>query len=273
MNQVPDIKKISIVIPVFNQLHYTKNCVDSLNSVGIADSQIIIVNNASTDGTKEFLATRPQIRALHNATNLGCGPAWTQGLQVSDAEWTALLNNDVLIPPGCFEGLLSFALENNYGIICPAMREGEADYDWQAHAASFMKKMRDVRRDGIGNGVCFIVRRRVFDKIGYFNDFGGYEDDDFFRRARAAGFRVGITGRGWLHHFGSITQKGTNFKILMTREHRDRYREAIGQSSWLRRKLHQLHQHYRGWRWRSVELRQFGNTLRERRVNGVVEHT
>lgn len=269
MSAAPDI---NVTIPVFNQLHYTKQCVETLNRAGVADSQIIIVNNASTDGTKDFLMSHPAIHTVNNEGNVGCGPAWTQGAKLSRAEWTGVLNNDVLVPPGCLGGLVAFAVENNYDIICPAMREGEADYDWQAHAAEFMNKMRDVRRDGIGHGVCFLVHRRVFEQIGFFGNFGGYEDDDFFRRARAAGFRVAITGRGWIHHFGSVTQKSTKFKVVMTREHRDRYREAIGHSSWLRRKIHQMRQNARNRRWRNAELRQFGNTLWERRVNGVVEY-
>ena len=80
--------KIAIVIPVFNQLHYTRQCVASLNRAGVADAQIIIVNNASTDGTAEFLAAHPEIRVVSNKTNIGCGPAWTQGARLSSAEWT-----------------------------------------------------------------------------------------------------------------------------------------------------------------------------------------
>jgi GT2 family glycosyltransferase len=262
---------MAVTIPVFNQLHYTRQCVETLNRAGVADAQIIIINNASTDGTAEFLATHPQILAVNNEANVGCGPAWTQGAQLSRAEWTAVMNNDVLVPAGCLDGLITFAEENNYDVICPAMREGEADYDWQQHAAEFMQKMRDVRRDGIGHGVCFLVHRRVFEKIGYFNNFGGYEDDDFFRRARAAGFRLAMTGRGWLHHFGSITQKSTKFKVVMTREHRKRYREVVGQN-WLQRKIHQFTQSRRGRRWRQTELAQFGSTLRERRLGGVTEY-
>ncbi len=60
---------ITIVIPVFNQLAYTTNCLHSLNAAGIADSQIVIVNNASTDGTAEFLASRPHIRTVNNPEN------------------------------------------------------------------------------------------------------------------------------------------------------------------------------------------------------------
>ena len=273
MTLSPDTGKtrLAIVIPVFNQLHYTRQCVETLNGAGVADDQIIIINNASTDGTAEFLATHPQIHTVNNEANVGCGPAWTQGAKLSAAEWTVVLNNDVLIPANCLEGLIDFAVENNYDIACPAMREGEADYDWQQHADGFMQKMRDVRRDDIGHGVGFMVHRRVFEKIGYFNNFGGYEDDDFFRRARSAGFRLATTGRAWLHHFGSVTQKSTKFKVVMTREHRDRYRRVIGRN-WLQRKIHQWQQGFRGWRWRQSELRCHGNSLREQRIAGTVKH-
>lgn len=263
--------KVAIVIPVFNQLHYTRQCVATLNRAGVADAQIIIINNASTDGTAEFLATHPEIHTVNNAANTGCGPAWTQGAKLSPAEWTVVMNNDVLVPAGCLEGLISYAVENKYDVVCPAMREVEADYDWQAHAAAFMEKMKDVRRDGLGHGVCFMVHRRVFEKIGYFNNFGGYEDDDFFRRTRQAGFRLATTGRAWLHHFGSVTQKGMKFKGVMTREHRDRYRQVIGHG-WLRRKIHQLNQNLHGFWWKQTELRKYGHTLRERRIGGVIEH-
>jgi GT2 family glycosyltransferase len=151
------------------------------------------------------------------------------------------------------------------------MREGEADYDWQSHAAEFMKKMKDVRREDIAHGVCFMVRRKVFETIGYFNNFGGYEDDDFFNRARQAGFRLAVTGRAFLHHFGSVTQKGMKGREVMSRERRLRYRQAIGQT-WLKRKIHQLNQSLRGRRWKQSELRRYGNTLRERRVGGGVEY-
>ena len=263
--------KIAIVIPVFNQLNDTSQCVASLNRVGVADVQNIIVNNASTDGTAEFPAAHPEIRVVSNETNIGCGPAWTQGARLSSTEWTVVLNNDVLIPAGCLEGLINSAVDNKYDVVCPAMREDEADYDWQSHAAEFMKKMKDVRREDIAHGVCFMVHRKVFETIGYFNNFGGYEDDDFFRRARQAGFRLAITGRAFLHHFDSVTQKGMKGREVMSRERRLRCRQAIGQTG-LQRKIHQLNQSLRGRRWTQPELRRYGNTLRERRPGGVVEH-
>jgi GT2 family glycosyltransferase len=269
----PTRTKVSIVIPVFNQLHYTRQCLDSLNHANVADGQIIIVNNASTDGTAEFLAARPQIRTLNNAENRGCGFAWTQGAKLSDRIWTIVMNNDVLVPPGCIEGLISFAEENQCDIVSPAMCEGELNYDFPAHAADFICRLKDAKRRNVAHGVCFMVHRRVFEAIGYFDGdpkLGGYEDDEYFRRARGAGFRLAITGRAFLHHFGSITQKsmqaaaGQKRKGLGDREY---YRRKTGQT-WPKRKIHQIKQAMRGTWWKRSEQMRFGCTLWEKRAGG-----
>ncbi len=262
------VDKFTITIPVFNQLHYTKQCLDSLRQAGVPDEKIIVINNASSDGTAEYLASQPRIRAVKNESNIGCGPAWTQGAKLSQSEWTMVLNNDVLVPAGCIEGLLSFAREQQCSVVCPAMREGDLDYDWQAYAKGFVEKMGDIQRKNSGHGVCFMAHRSVFEKIGYFNDYGGYEDDDFFCRARHAGFHVATTGRAFLHHFGSITQKHTQYKILMTKEHRRRYREATGQT-WLKRKINLLKHNFQKRSWIKFELRHGGTTLKEQRIDGV----
>ncbi len=269
----PKISDVAIVIPVFNQLAYTRGCVDSLRAAGIADEQVIIINNASTDGTLEYLNANPRIQTAHNPANLGCGGAWTQGSKLSKATWTVVMNNDVLIPRGCMEGLVDFAAKENFDIVSPAMREGEMDYDFAAHAAQLMQQMKDAYREGIAYGVCFMVHRRVFDVIGYFDNdpkLGGYEDDEYFRRARKAGFRLAVTGRGFLHHFGSITQKsikansGGKIKSLGDREY---YRRKTGQT-WVKRKIAQMRNTVREVQWQRSELSRFGRTLHQKREDG-----
>jgi GT2 family glycosyltransferase len=89
------------------------------------------------------------------------------------------------------------------------MRGGACDYDVATYAVSYMKAMIPAARKGEAHGVCFMVRRSVFEKIGYFDEnfrIGQYEDADFFRRARQAGYVLAITGRSFIHHFGSVTQ-------------------------------------------------------------------
>lgn len=260
---------LTITIPVFNQLHYTAQCLESLKRAGITDEQIVVVDNGSSDGTAEFLAARPRIRVIHNPKNLGCGAAWTQGAQASTSTWTVVMNNDVLVPSGCMEGLLDFAEKEGLDVVSPATCGREMDYDFAAHAVEFMERMKGVFRRGEAHGACFMVHRRVFDAIGYFNHLGGYEDDDFFRRARHAGFRLAITGRAFMHHFGMVTQKSIKSEQVMARvfERRAFYRKQSGQT-WPKRKLHQVKQGIRSVWWKYSELWRFGHTLHEQRQEG-----
>ena len=149
---------VTIVIPVFNQLHFTRQCLESLNATGCDDSMIVVVNNASTDGTAEFLSARPKLRVIHNSENRACAAAWNQGFETSKTKWTIFLNNDTVLSPGCLESLVDFAEKNGVDITSPAMCEGDLDYDFAAYASDFVSKMRQVQRLGIASGVCFRCR-------------------------------------------------------------------------------------------------------------------
>ena len=119
------------------------------------------------------------------------------------------MNNDVLLPKGWLEGLIEYADESGVDIASPGMKGGTCDYDFARYAVDFMKKMSRAARTGEAHGVCFMVRRDIFREIGYFDEnfkIGQYEDADFFIRAKSAGFRLAITGRSFIHHFGSVTQ-------------------------------------------------------------------
>jgi len=269
----PENLDFAITIPVFNQLHYTAQCLESLARAGIAEARIVVVNNGSSDGTAELLAAHPQIRAIHNSKNLGCGPAWTQGARASTSRWTVVMNNDVLVPSGCMEGLVDFAEKESLDIVSPATCGGDMDYDFAAHAAEFMKQMKGVARRGVAHGVCFMVHRRVLDAIGYFDGdpkLGGYEDDEYFRRARRAGMRLAMTGSAFLHHFGSVTQKSIKvaspgkIKNLGDREY---YRRKYG-LTWPKRKVVQLRNGLRRAWWKHSEMWRFGRTLHSKRSQG-----
>jgi len=266
-----------VVVPVFNQLSYTVGCLESLNTAGIPDSQIIVVDNGSTDGTDQFLAARSELRVIRNPQNRGCGFAWNQGAQASSALWTVVLNNDVLIAPGWIEGLIGFAEEEQIDVVSPAMCEGEHNYDLPKHAEVFIRRMSKVRRPGIASGVCFMVHRRVFNAVGFFDDdplLGGYEDDEFFRRARQAGFRLAVTGRAFLHHFGSVTQKSIQAgRDPAKRSLGDRtyYRKKYG-LTWFKRHRQRLRQDILLASWRLRERWCFGHTLRSQRAGGAVRY-
>lgn len=264
---------VSIVIPVFNQVHYTRTCLDSLRAAGIPDSRIIVVDNASIDDTAAFLAARPQVQVIRNANNRFMA-AWNQGAQAAaPAEWTVILNNDVLIPQGWLEGLTSFAAQEGVDVVSPALCEGEQDYDLAAHAAQFVAKMANVKRCGRACGACFMVHRRVFDAIGYFDDdprLGGYQDDEFFRRSQRHGFRLAFTGRSFVHHFGSITHKviqSTMHEPNASLGDRHYYRRKLG-VTWFQSRREKWVEKLVSAKWRWTERLRYGCTLMSRREGG-----
>ncbi len=264
---------VTITIPVFNQLHYTKGCVETLLQAGIAGSQIVIVNNASTDGTTEYLAGFPDIRVIHNAKNQGCAFAWNQGAKASTSEWTVVSNNDILFAPETLAGLIAFAEEEQIDIASGSMCEGDVDYDFPEYARDFMHRMAAVTRRNVARGSCFMVHRRVFEKIGWFNEdpkLGGYEDDEFFRRARSAGLKLAITGRSFYHHYGSVTQKSMKAEMKkpnLSLGDREYYRRQTGQT-WGKRKAVQLKHAVRNFWWKNTEKLRYDRTLHEKRIGG-----
>jgi N-acetylglucosaminyl-diphospho-decaprenol L-rhamnosyltransferase len=236
---------IDIVIPVLDQLHYTERCLETLRRSTDCPLAVTVVNNGSKDGTADFLAGCNWIEVISNETNRGCAAAWNQGVRAGNSEWVVVLNNDVVLPKGWLEGLLDYAEEMGADVVSPGIREGKEDYDVEAYGAEFMGIMRGAVRRGEAHGVCFAVRRRVFEAIGYFDEgftIGGSEDTDFFWRAKKAGLTLATTGRSFLHHFGSVTQEYVKATITMRcygPEHRAYFRTKW-KLTWWRRKVLQI---------------------------------
>ena len=199
-----------VVIPVLNELRYTTQCIESLLAHGTPAEAILVIDNGSSDGTPAWLAAHPEIRSVRNAVNLGCGGAWTQGALLADADWVVLLNNDVLVSERAMEAMLDAADRRGLDVVSPSLAEGELDYDFEAHAAAFVAAMAGALRRDWFHGVCFAVRKKVFESIGFLDTdrrLGGREDVEYLVRCQRNGVPVGTVGDALLHHFGSITQK------------------------------------------------------------------
>lgn len=206
----------TVVIPVYNQLDYTRLCLDSLFRHTGVPFDLVVVDNGCTDGTGEFLRDlRPEtghlrrLRVIRNPRNLGVAPAWNQGIATAtDGEPVCLLNNDVVLTPGWLREVLGFLAEfPGAGIAGPHVTDGELPSDFDRWAARHAAEHRDVRDDGF-HGCCFVLSREVIERVGLFDerfDLAIWEDVDYQHRARLAGFSPSVTHRAVVHHFGSRT--------------------------------------------------------------------
>src|SRR5258707_8023383 len=98
---------VSIVIPCYNAHSVLGSCLQSLYSHPPARSfEVVVVNDASTDGTPEMLRERfPWVRLLDNPTNLGYSRSTNRGIAESRGRFILLLNSDVEIMPGAIDRL------------------------------------------------------------------------------------------------------------------------------------------------------------------------
>lgn len=260
-----------VVIPVLNQLAFTQQCVQSLLQGGTAAEALLIIDNGSTDGTPAWLASRPDIPSLRNRVNLGCGGAWTQGALLAEADWVVLLNNDIVACDGAMDAMLDAAERHELDVVSPALVEGPLDYDFPAHANAFRQAMREAVRHGWFHGVCFAVRREVFESIGFLDtdrQLGGREDVEFLVRCLRHGKKVGTVGNAVLHHFGSITQKAMKLETGETDlgDRRHFYRK-LGMG-WLERRRFKSQRRAQARHWVAAERAAHGHAMHMLRVDG-----
>jgi len=268
--------RYTVVIPVLNQLAYTRQCVESLLASGSPPGSLLVIDNGSTDETPQWLASRPEIPSWRNRVNLGCGGAWTQGAMMAlDSEWVVLLNNDVVVAPDGMARLLDAADRHGLDAASPALVEGPLDYDFLAHARAFVQAMGDTIRRGWFHGVCFAVRRSVFERIGFPDtdrQLGGREDVEFLVRCMRHGVPVGTVGATLIHHFGSITQKAikeaTGQQDLGDRHH---FYAKLGMGWWQRR-LFKARRRRQALEWSRAERRGHDLSMHMQRAGGGWQH-
>ena len=112
--RVVQIMDISVVIVGWNAKHYLELCLDSLaDSATCRSMEIIVVDNASTDGSAEMIAAQfPAVKVIRSEENLGYPRGCNVGIRESQGRYIALVNPDVQILPGCLDSLADFLDKN-----------------------------------------------------------------------------------------------------------------------------------------------------------------
>lgn len=237
---VPQHGLTSIIIATHNQFSLTKACIDSIRLLTDEPYELIFVDNASTDGTVEYLRSL-DATVIENNTNRGFPAAVNQGIEAARGGNILLLNNDTIVTTGWLRRMLDVLhSDERIGLVGPVSNNvsgeqrvevgydhlSELDgwaWDWgREHGYELLETDRLV-------GFCLLFKREVVTRIGTFDErfgIGCFEDDDFCRRANAAGFKSVIAGGAFVHHVGSATFRasGVDFVAVM-RENRQRYEQ------------------------------------------------
>ena len=221
-----DVPGTSIVILSFNTLDYTKQCLESVKETVLLDRcQIVVVDNASSDGSLEYLRTLDWITLVENKENRGFPGGCNDGINVSFPENDIyLLNSDTILPKNALfwlkMGLYSSENVGSCGSISNNAPAGQTvNKKWESvdEMISFadqvnvpIDKSMELRMFLIGFSV--LIKRTVLEKTGLMDERffpGNSEDIDISFRILKAGFVNVLCKNSFVIHFGN-----TSFKIL-----------------------------------------------------------
>src|SRR5581483_5775334 len=111
---------VSVLITTYNSAAFVEKCLESLRAQTYRPLDIIIVDNASSDGTREILEKfRPDVHLIYNDTNVGFAAGQNQAIRAARGTWLLSLNPDVLLSPEFIERLVAAAeMHPEAGSVC-----------------------------------------------------------------------------------------------------------------------------------------------------------
>lgn len=247
---------ISICIVTANARSFLRDCLNSIAEYPPrGDYEIIVVDNASNDGTAAMLFDEfPQVKIIHNDRNQGFTIPLNQALKVAQGDWLVSLNPDTLLTGELFDTMRAF-MESNpaVGIVSPKVLNRDGSFQKQSrrgearplevigyflkldHLFPGNKKLAGYLQGWLGedevaevkavSGSCMMIRREALEQVGYFDEqFYAYqEDSDFCFQVRKQGWKVFYVPTVEVIHYGGQGGSGTRPYFNVYQWHRSYY--------------------------------------------------
>lgn len=230
-----DAVDVCVIIVSFNTCDLTLTCLRHLHAAldGVT-SQVIVVDNASQDGSVEAVAERfPQVELVASDRNLGFGAANNVGMRRGAGRYVLLLNSDAFVEPTAIGELIDY-LENHpqAAMVGPKLLNADGStqrscFRYPTPARAWLENTGIARlfksRSRLGDyrnwahdeagavdwavGACLLVRRQVIDQVGGFDErfFMYAEETDWQKRIRDAGWTIHFTPEARVTHLGGAS--------------------------------------------------------------------
>ena len=227
---------VTVVVVVWNQAHFTLECLRSLAASSVA-VKTVVVDNDSTDETPELLGRVDGIDVVRNKTNVGFLEAANDGLLTSRTPYTLLLNNDATVAPDTIERALEVMADPTVGAVAGRIvlpngllqeagsflwRDGSAQGYLRGQPASIGAAMHRREVD-FGSGAFLLLRTSVVQSLGGFDPafkpaYG--EEVDLCLRMRKAGYRTVYDPRVVVEHVEFASSKDPSAALALQENHR-----------------------------------------------------
>ncbi len=244
---------LHVVVLNWNLAEDTIACVRSVQANRVRDCEVVIVDNGSSDCSVQVLKQRlgDTVRLITSSTNLGFAAGVNLGFEEAlrqDAQSILLLNNDTIVDPFMIMHLAEVAAKRaEVGVVGPVIyyhddpgrvwQIGGREYRWlpiplRAGWRSLSKAAQTPFRLDYVTGCGMWIRRSVLETVGLFDPhyFMYFEDVDFCRRVRSAGFEIWCAPRARMWHRVSTSAR--------RQKRASRYAETWGRAHFYRMHPH-----------------------------------
>ena len=221
------MSNLTVIMPVWNQLEYTKQAIKSLlEHTTRSEFSLIVVDNGSETETAVWLNEQLLLGNIDNLirfeTNKGWIVACNEGIKLDkkthDSRLVLFANNDIVFQSGWLGNMCAaLARKPEYGAVGPTS-------NYVAGIQSIQYNMNGVRYEEtkLLIGFCLMLKKEVLNKIGLMDEsfgLGGGDDLDYSIRIREAGYKMIIDRTTYIHHYGSKTI------AVLCNDDSDKYRE------------------------------------------------
>ena len=218
------MQNTSIIIVTYNHLDYTKDCIESIKKYSQKGTyEIIVIDNSSTDGTKEWLKEQSNLKIILNDENLGFPKACNQGIAVAEKENDILLlNNDTIVTKNWLDNL-KICLNSNpkIGAVGAVSNHNENDQgcDFSYDDFEQMQQLAEINNISDASrweekvfliGFCLLIKRNVINEIKFLDENytpGYIEDNALSLEIIKRGYHLVLCHDVFIHHY-----LGTEFR-------------------------------------------------------------
>ena len=215
--------QVSIFIPVYNKVEYTRQCIESIYRYTDFDRykcEFILINDGSTDGTEAYFESLNIKKVINLKENVKAS-IFTTAFRVCEGEFFLFVNNDTLVTDGWLDNLMA-CIQSDEKIISatpctPNTSNLQTDLEHLfPQELSELEHFKNTSNPDLWEErsrimpVIAIYRAKLLNEIGFADRLFytlEYWDDDFSLRARRAGYRQMLCRDTYCYHFGSVTGK------------------------------------------------------------------
>lgn len=227
MNSLKNKELVSIILVNWNGEKWLNRCLSTLSNQSYKNIEIILVDNASSDNSINFVEKKfPDVKIVNNSINFGFPKANNIGVKLSKGKFLLLINPDVWIKKDFIEKLLSFYKKNNYSVVSPIEKKYDkkkqfyfnSSIDLTGSPATYAPQYRKDKL--FFTSVAYLCKKKEYlDTKGFDeNYFAYYEDVDWFWRMSLLGKKFAYAENIFVYHAGAgSTGKGIKYNMFLFR--------------------------------------------------------